>query len=78
MAPGDPYLEAQTYGADLSSHTGTYKHLPPLPNGKDEAFAEALAKARVDTATALDSLSDLPNGRLLTDKHGLNRVTFRA
>ena len=45
--PTDPYLEAQSFGADLSGHTGTYRSLPPLPNGKEEALDEALYLAGI-------------------------------
>ena len=77
FVPTDPYLEtAQSFGADLSVHTGTYCSLPPLPNGKVEALEEALAKAKADSRRAFDLLSTLPGGRQCFDKHDQPRVTF--
>ena len=79
FVPTDPYLEtAQSFGADLSVHTGTYCSLPPLPNGKVEALEEALAKAKADSRRAFDVLSALPEGRQCFDKHNQPRVTFVA
>ena len=75
--PTDHYVnEAQSYGADFSADTGSYQALPPLPDGKSEAAAAALAFARAKATQAFTVLGDLPNGRTHFDKHGLSRVHF--
>ena len=69
-------LEAQSYGVDFFADTGSYQALPPLPNGKSEAAAAALAFARAKATQAFAVLGALPNGRTHFDKHGLARVQF--
>ena len=75
--PTDHYTESEnSFGADYSSHSGTYKALAPLPNGKEEANAAALAKARVAAKNAMAVLSALPKGSVSLDKFGHSRVHF--
>ena len=75
--PSDPYTESEnSYGADFSTHTGTYKALSPLPNGKEEANIAALANARIAAKNAMACLSTLPNGSVSSDKYGHSRVHF--
>ena len=75
--PTDHYTDSvNSYGADLSADTGTYKPLPPLPNGKAEAAELALAKARAQTQDAMSKLVALPKGMMRFDKFGHPRVTF--
>ena len=75
--PTDLYSDSvNSYGADLSADTGTFKSLPPMPSGKAEAAEHALANARAQTLSAMSKLVALPKGMSRFDKFGHSRVTF--
>ena len=75
--PTDHYTESiQSYGADCSVNTGTYRAVAPLPNGKGAAADAAFAHAKASSQRAMSVLSALPNGMQCFDKHGLSRVSF--
>ena len=77
--PTDYYTDSvNSYGADLSVNTGTYKPLPQLPSGKAEAAELALATARANTHSAMSKLVALPNGKSRIDKFGHSRVVFNT
>ena len=76
--PSDPYLNSSnSFGADCSTSTGTYGILPPLPNGKEEIAAKALAEAHAASVQAMTCLFGLPNGSALPDKRGHLRLLLR-
>ena len=75
--PTDPYLDsAQSYGADFSSLSGQHAFMPPLPNGKAAKAESELVSARQLARTAIEGLSQLPNGMSVVGKHGSSRVHF--
>jgi hypothetical protein len=75
--PTDPYLNsAQSYGADFSSLSGQHAFMPPLPNGKAAKAESELFSARQLACTAIEGLSQLPNGMSVVGKHGSSRVHF--
>jgi len=75
--PTDPYLNsAQSYGADFSSLSGQHAFMPPLPNGKAAKAESELVSARQLACTAIEGLSQLPNGMSVVGKHGSSRVHF--
>ena len=76
--PSDPYLQtANSFGADCSTHTGTYSTLLPLPNGKAEIAAQALVDAKAASESAMTHLFGLPNGSSFPDKYGYPRLRLR-
>ena len=76
--PSDPYLlNANSYGADCSTHSGTFSTITPLPNGKAEIAAKAFEDAHAASVSAMSYLFGLPNGSCATDKYGHPRLLLR-
>ena len=53
--PTDPYLEVQSFGADLSVHTGTYRSLPLCQIARKRLLMKRLLKQKPTLAKPLPS-----------------------